>query len=198
MSSRKSAPERKAEIVATAIRLAAELGPDRLTTQHIADAVGISQPAVFRHFPAKGDIWKAVAESIATTMRSGIANATGSTRPPLEKLEQLVLGQFAFINDNPAVPAILFSRELHAENEELRSFFVALMAGRHEAFKECFEAGKLAAVFRQDLNADAAAYLVLALIQGVAMRWSLNTRNFDIVAEGKALFTLQLDGFRPM
>jgi len=36
---RKSSADRKAEIVDTAIRLAAEIGPDRVTTQHLADAV---------------------------------------------------------------------------------------------------------------------------------------------------------------
>ena len=58
---RKSAQERKAEILATALRLADELGPDRLTTAAIAEAVGLTQPGIFRHFPTKQALWQAVA-----------------------------------------------------------------------------------------------------------------------------------------
>ncbi len=48
---RKSAEDRKAEIVDAALRLADDIGPDRLSTEVLAEAVGISQPGIFRHFP---------------------------------------------------------------------------------------------------------------------------------------------------
>ena len=54
---RKPSPERKAEIVETAIGLADQVGPDRITTEMIAKAIGVTQATVFRHFPKKGDIW---------------------------------------------------------------------------------------------------------------------------------------------
>ena len=62
---RKPADERKTEIVLAMLRLADELGPDRLTTQSVADAVGLTQPAIFRHFSTKRDLWLAVAELIS-------------------------------------------------------------------------------------------------------------------------------------
>lgn len=65
---RKPAAERKKEIVETAIRLAAECGPDRLTTESLAKEIGISQPAIFRHFPTKSDIWEAVGQRICDLM----------------------------------------------------------------------------------------------------------------------------------
>jgi hypothetical protein len=49
--------------------------------------------------------------------------------------------------------------------------------------------------FCAGLDPDDAAYLILALIQGLAMRWSLNARNFDLVKEGDRLLSLQLKGF---
>lgn len=68
MVERKSADSRKAEIVASTSRLADELGPDRLTTDAVAKAVGLTQPGIFRHFPSKQDLWLAVAAEIARTM----------------------------------------------------------------------------------------------------------------------------------
>jgi len=50
---RKSAELRKAEIVATVLDLADRIGPDRVTTGAVASQIGVTQAALFRHFPTK-------------------------------------------------------------------------------------------------------------------------------------------------
>ena len=193
---RKSAEERKAEIVDAAIRLAADIGPDRLTTERLAQEVGISQPGIFRHFPTKADIWKAVAQRIGQLFQSNASSADHGEGHPQDRLSKMVGDHLDFIRKTPAVPAILFSRELHAENDDLRAFFAGMMTKRQQKFSEqisnCISLG----AFDPDLDINDAASLVLALIQGLAMRWSLNTRSFDLVEEGNRLFEIQLAGFQ--
>ena len=70
MAGRLNAEDRKAQIVTQVLRLADEIGPDRLSTTDVARAVGLSQPAIFRHFPTKGALWLAVAEDIAARLRA--------------------------------------------------------------------------------------------------------------------------------
>ncbi len=193
---RKPASQRKEEIVETAIRLAGELGPDRLTTQHVAEEIGISQPAIFRHFPTKGDIWMAVAERISVFLDTNSEIQLGPDQSAADCLQDVIERHLSFIQDNPAIPAILFSRELHAENDQLRLRFVALMGNRQAVFAALFARGVEQEEFRSSLNAEDAAALLLSLIQGSAMRWSLNNRCFDLVREGGRLISLQIDGFR--
>ena len=45
--------ERRKEIVQATMDLAAEQGIKKVTTQAIADKVGIAQPTVFRHFKTR-------------------------------------------------------------------------------------------------------------------------------------------------
>ncbi|MEZ5869283.1 MAG: TetR family transcriptional regulator, partial [Defluviimonas denitrificans] len=61
LTMRKPADLRKAEIVAKVIDLADRIGPDRVTTGAVAKAVGVTQAALFRHFPTKADMWGATA-----------------------------------------------------------------------------------------------------------------------------------------
>ncbi|NQU72072.1 MAG: TetR family transcriptional regulator C-terminal domain-containing protein, partial [Rhodospirillales bacterium] len=82
------------------------------------------------------------------------------------------------------------------ENEKMRAFFAGLMAGRQRRFSKLVAAEIAAGGFRKSLDPDDAAYLILALIQGLAMRWSLNARGFDLVAEGQRLLDLQLTSFK--
>ncbi len=192
---RKSATERKEEIIDATLRLAGEIGPDRLTTKDLAREVGISQPGIFRHFPTKGAIWEAVGRHIGAVLKAKMSLTQSRKNLPIDNLKNFVIGHLAFIEKTPAIPAILFSRELHAENEQLRAFFASLIASRHKHFSELIEAEITAGRFKSSLNSDDAAYVILALIQGLAMRWSLNNRNFNLPKEGERLLNLQLEGF---
>jgi len=190
---RKPAAERKEQIVDEAMRLAAELGPDRMTTQKLADAVGVSQAAIFRHFSNKTEIWQAVASRIGSAMP---ANITESDAAPLDRLRAIVKRQFEFIVNTPSIPAILYSRELHAENELLRQRFAEMINRRQALFADLFREALAAQQIRPDIDPEDAARLVLAFIQGTAMRWSMQERSFDIVADGVRMMELQLTGYQ--
>lgn len=189
VKTRKPAAERKAQIVDEAMRLAAELGPDRMTTQKLADAVGITQAAIFRHFPSKSEIWLAVADRIGSVMPAKLIE---SDDPPMDRMRAIVRRQFEFIVKTPSIPAILYSRELHAENETLRMQFLAMVTRRQALFAGLFQAAAESGSFRKDIDPDDAARLVLSFIQGMAMRWSMEERRFDLVEDGMRLLELQL------
>ncbi len=191
---RKSAEDRKAEIASVVLRLAAKVGPDRLTTEDIAQAVGLSQPAIFRHFPRKQDIWQAVAARIGADMATCWTKAGNGSGTPSGRLRALVEAQLRLIQSTPALPAILFSRELHAENEGLRQTFVEMMGRFHQVLRSAITDGIRMQEFRDDIDAADAAWLVLGLIQGLAVRWSLSARAFPLVDEGRRLLELQLRG----
>lgn len=50
--------------------------------------------------------------------------------------------------------------------------------------------------FRRDLNAVDAAYLIIAFIQGLAVRWSLDRCGFDLAKEGGRLPEIQFQALR--
>ena len=195
MRTRKTAETRKTEIVEAALRLADEIGPDRLTTEAIAEAVGLTQPGLFRHFPKKQEIWEAVAKSIGERMQGRWDRVRQGAASPEDQLRALVAAQLGLIQSTPAITAILFSRELHAENEGLRLVFLTLMQRFHGLLVERMEAARMSGRFRADLDPRDAAFLVLGLVQGLAVRWSLSRARFDILEEGRRLLDLLLSGF---
>jgi AcrR family transcriptional regulator len=67
--------------------LADELGPDRLTTQAVADAVGLNKPAIFRHFTSKQALWLAVADAISETMTGAWEKELANKTDPLVVLK---------------------------------------------------------------------------------------------------------------
>ena len=196
MSARKSADSRKTEIVTAMLRLADELGPDRLTTLAVAQAVGLTQPGIFRHFPTKQDLWLAVAAHIAEAMTTAWDEVLATMPAPQGRLTALLQVQLRQIAANPAIPAILHSRELHTENAALRAQFIGLMTRFQSLLVEALTEGRDRRVFRADLAPQDAATLLIALVQGLAIRWSLGQRAFSLEAEGGRLLACQIDLFR--
>lgn len=194
MRIRKSAEQRKGEIIEAALKLADAVGPERLTTERIAREVGITQPAVFRHFPRKHAIWQAVVDWIGARLTERWNAAAQDGGAPPDMLRALVRAQLDLIRSTPAIPAILFSRELHAKNRVLREAVLAMMGRFHEVLTKVIDDGRRHGQFRQDMDAGAAAYAVIALVQGTALRWSLSGRRFNLVAEGAGLLQLLLGG----
>lgn len=189
---------RKTEIVAATLRLADELGPDRLTTQAIADAVGLTQPAIFRHFPSKQALWQAVAEAIDVTMTKGWEGALAERSSPRDRLVALILAQLSLIERNPAIPAILHSQELQGENPALRQRFQSLMTRFMTLLGTELAAAQKAGEFRRDIAPQDGAMLLISLVQGLAMRWSLGRRAFPLRAEGERLVGAQIRLLGPL
>ncbi len=196
MSVRKSADERKAEIVTAMLRLADELGPDRLTTQSVADAVGLTQPAIFRHFPTKQDLWLAVAAMISERFRTAWEDALQVSDDPTARIEALVLVQLQQITAMPAIPAILFSRELQVENDHLRQSVLALMTELVGSLTRELTKGQKAGHFDPGLRAEDGALLLVSLVQGLAIRWTLGKRGFALEDEGRRILDAQMRLFR--
>ena len=195
MHPRKPAAERQAEIVEATVKLAATTGPDRLSLDAVAGAVGISQPAIFRHFPTKKRLWLAVAAWI-TERLTGVWEGAETEAAPVERMRKMVHGQLKLVRSTPAIPAILFSRTLHSENEPLRQAFETLIAAFHQRLTRQITAAQTDGSIRSDADPAQLASLVMSVVQGTILRWTVTKQRFDLVVEGMALLDLQLESFR--
>src|SRR5512146_1496146 len=91
LASRKrlGADERREEIIRVTLELAAKQGVDDVTTQDMAQAMGVTQGAVFRHFASKDAIWLAVMQWVREQLMAVLARAAAGGRDPLDALERM-------------------------------------------------------------------------------------------------------------
>lgn len=189
---RKSAQLRKAEIVAAVLDLADRIGPDRVTTSAAASAVGVSQAALFRHFPTKDAMWLAVTDHVAGELTTAWERALAGTDEPIDRLKTLMAAQLGQIAATPALPMLLFSRELNVGNDTLRAAFRDLLMRFQVLITAELTRGQDMDCLRRDLAPTDAAVLLISLVQGMAIRWSLGARNFPLIEEGIRLVDVQL------
>lgn len=193
MRTRKRSSDRKAEIVEATLLLVAELGPERVTTQAVATRVGITQAGVFRHFSTKRDLWLAVADWVVAEAQHRWSAASKRADGPVATMKAVLMAQIKFIQDTPAVPSLIFSRELHSQNEELRQAFHSMATNFHALLANLARQSQANGELSGDINPQDIASLLSTLTPGLATRWSLSGRAFNLANEGERLLCIMLD-----
>ena len=115
MTRRLPTEQRRLQITDAALKVIAEQGLGRFTTQAIAAEVGITDGTLFRHFSSKEDIVLAALDRVEATLFEGFP----PTDPdPLVRLEQLFRFRAALVWENPVIARFAFSEELpHAAGD---------------------------------------------------------------------------------
>ncbi len=180
--------ERRKEIVQATMDLAAEQGIKRVTTQAIADRVGIAQPTVFRHFKTRDAIFSAVIGWIAENLFKAISSGLNPDEQADEQLRKLIQRQLGFINKHRAIPKVLFSDFLHLESPKLKTSLQEVMNRYIKRVTQLLQQGKESGVFNKDLDVDQTARYIAALILGLVLRWSVYELNFSLEDEAESIW----------
>lgn len=191
MTQRKSHGQRREEIARAALALAADRGAGAVSTQAIADRLGVSQGTVFRHFKTRDDVFREAFAIVRRDVQLALAPIFGDkTVSGGERLRRLVSAHLAFIEDNRGIPALLFSEGLHAGDPALKAEVQGLMKGHGGRVAALVLDGIKDGSVHPDADPALIGQAMVALIQGAALRWSLFDREFDLKSQAGAIWSL--------
>ena len=164
------ADERRATTVEAVINLAAEQNPSDITTTAIAQRMGLTQGALFRHFPTKDAILEAVMTWVAERLLSRVDKAAQNITSPLAALEAVFMAHIDFVSEHPGVPRMLFG-ELQRPGETLPKRMVQTLIQRYgERLRHLLERGKAIGELNASLDIEAASVSFIGSIQGLVMQ----------------------------
>ena len=129
--------DRKNQIISEAMRLFGRYGYDSVTIKQLADACGITEPALYRHFPSKEEIYSAVLDSLRALMNyEGLFEQLGKSDDPGDILSGLAAHILDFFNQNRETYRLLLYSTLREHNKarkifrEIRGPYVKFLAGQ--------------------------------------------------------------------
>ena len=167
---RLSAEERRAGTIEAVVELAAEQNPSDITTTAIAQRMGLTQGALFRHFPTKDAILEAVMTWVAERLLSRVDRAAQNVTSPLAALEAVFMAHIDFVSEHPGVPRMLFG-ELQRPGETLPKRMVQTLIQRYgERLRHLLERGKAIGELDANLDIEAASVSFIGSIQGLVMQ----------------------------
>lgn len=99
----------RAEILAAAGRLLAERGDENaVSIRMIADAVGVTPPSIYLHFPDKDALIEAVCEERFKAFDDALEAAASTAKTPLDELRARGRAYVRFALDNPEQYRVIF------------------------------------------------------------------------------------------
>jgi AcrR family transcriptional regulator len=194
MPIRLSTDGRQAEIVQAALRLARESSPALITTADIAEAIGVTQGAVFKHFPTKDAIWLAAMRWVRETLLQTLQAAADQAATPLEALAAMFQAHVDFVVAHPGVPRFIFHELQQPADSSAKLEVRAVLQGYRKLLL-----GQLAASIQQgqvspQLDPQVAATSFIGLIQGLVMQSMLTGRTAALRQQADAVFALYRRG----
>lgn len=189
--------ERRSEIIQATLEIAADQGVGGATTQAIASRVGIAQPTIFRHFKNRNAIFEAAVTGIAEALFRNVSGLLEGCEPADVRLRELIRRQLRFIGRRRGVPRLLFSDRLHVEVPALRKVVLGVMDRYANALARLIEEGAWERRFREDLDPGETARVLISMIQGLVVRWSLSDYAFELEDEAEAVWRVLWQGLKP-
>lgn len=167
--------ERRTQLLEAAVRVIAQDGVRGLRVEKLAAEAGVSTALIYYHFKDRAGILRAALEHVNDRARSYTEPTAGD---PRGRLEQMLLGE---LQDTAVV------RETSVAWGELRA-----SAAFHEELREPLAAATgawnadVAALVREvhpELDADAVAERLTALVEGLSERWHSGTLSLQRARE---------------
>lgn len=189
-----SADERRAVTVEAVVALAAEQNPSDITTSAIAQRMGLTQGAIFRHFPSKDAILQAVMSWVTERLLARVDKAAASESSPFAALEAVFMTHIDFVAEHPGVPRMLFG-ELQRPGKTLPKQMVQVLTQHYgERLRRLLEEGKAQGELDAELKVEAAAVQFIGTIQGLVMQSLLMGDVAGIRRNAPAVFAIYRRG----
>lgn len=167
MSTKKNTkPNRRQQILEVLAQMLEDNVGERITTARLAKQVGVTEAALYRHFPSKGKMFEGLIEFIEEAVYSRVTRINQEVEGGVERLQKILTLVLAFAEKNPGMCRIIMGEALAGENPRLREraqhFFERLETELRQVIRqtEVKESKKLR------LSSSAGANLLLVTVEG--------------------------------
>jgi len=178
--------ERQQQIVETAIKIIAQRGIQNLTIKNIASEIGISEPALYRHFSSKLEILKAVITYFQIKMQPALEKLKRSIIS-INKIESFMLEHFKIINQNPNFAKVIFSEANFQNEESLIIKMNNMMSQSHKILETIILSGQHKIEIRTDISSLNIIRMIIGSMRLLVTQWSMSGMIFNLETEGKQL-----------
>jgi TetR/AcrR family transcriptional regulator len=158
--------ERREQILqALAAMLEKEPG-GRITTAALAEEVGVSEAALYRHFPSKARMFEGLIAYIEETLFTRITRIAAEPGGAMRCCEQILWLVLLFAEKNPGISRVLNGDALAGETARLRTRVGQIFERLETQLRQILREAELKEGLRTQVTVSSTAALLLAYIEG--------------------------------
>ncbi len=138
----------------------------RITTAALATKVGVSEAALYRHFPSKTKMFEGLIEFIEDTIFSRVKLIMSDAQDAQPRCEQILLLLLTFTERNPGITRILTGDALAGETDRLRQRVAQFFDRLETQLKQILREAEMREGIRTQLTPSIAANCMLSMAEG--------------------------------
>lgn len=183
------APERRRQLLDTALDVFAAEGFHGTSMNDVAEAAGVTKPVLYQHFTSKRQLYLELLEDVGARIAERIAAATAEAGSPHQQVEAGFVAYFRFVAEHRSAYQLLFGGGSRRDAE-----FADAVRRVEEHL-----ATSVAALIDADIDADHRRTLAFGLVgmaEGTSRLWVAEDLDFDPVVLARQVADLAWAGLR--
>jgi TetR/AcrR family transcriptional regulator len=149
-----------------------ESGPgERITTAALAREVGVSEAALYRHFPSKAKMFEGLIKFIEDTMFVRINRIIADEPQAARRCEKILTLLLTFAEKNPGMTRLMTGDALAGETERLRMRISQLFDRLESQLKQILREAQIRENLKTPISPALMANLLLAAAEGRLMQF---------------------------
>ena len=162
---------RQLDIMQTLVKMLEVKGPVKVTTASLALECGITEAAIYRHFPSKKKIYEGLVDFCEQNIMELIANSGFDKKTPLDNTKKILVILVSFAEKNPGL-ARLLTREAFSIDESTLDDRIKQMFSKIELqLKQNIQRHEQSTKSKLILPSASAANLLLAYSEGLIQQF---------------------------
>lgn len=187
--------DRQIEIMEAATNRISKFGIQNLTIKTLADDIGLSEPALYRHFKSKNEILFSLLEYFKTEMENRIQSIQFKTSTSeADKLKAIFNSQLQTFVNKPAIVSVIFAESIFHYEENLSNKVSEIMDMMQNYVKNNIKQGQENGQYSKLMGASTLTTILIGGIRMTVLKWKLSGHKSDLIKDGKTV----LDGILKM
>jgi AcrR family transcriptional regulator len=179
--------ERQQEIISTALDLISEKGIQGLTIKNLSKKLGITEPAIYRHFENKIQILIALLDLLKKNTNVIFEAELNSDESAVLKVERLFEKHFKSFAEMPSLASVVFSEEMFRNEEKLSAKVSEVIEHNNQILLTILRQGQKKNEIRTDIDAEHLAVFIMGTLRLFVKKWQFANFTFDLQKEGNKL-----------
>lgn len=157
---------RKDQILQALARMLESALGERITTAALAKEVGVSEAALYRHFPSKARMFEGLIKFIEETLFARISRIINEESNAEIRCQNILLLVLTFCDKNPGMTRLLIGDALTGETERLRERIAQFFNRLESQLKQILREAQIRENLKTTISPTVLANLLLASCEG--------------------------------
>jgi len=162
---------RQLDIMQSLAKMLGEKGPVKITTSLLANECGITEAAIYRHFPSKKKIYSGLVDFCEQNIFDLISNINSSDGNELEKVKKILTLLVTFSEKNPGLARLLTREAFSVDETSLDQRIGQMMSKVELLIKQNLQKYEQETKNKLGLPTATAANLLLACSEGIIQQF---------------------------